>query len=159
MLYYILYTIYCIACQKAKIHSHISPQPVPIPIPERHLSHIHVDLVGPLPPSQGFTHIFTIVDRTTHWAEAVPLITTTATACAEELCYAWIYKFGIPNTIMSDRGTKFTSSLWSQPEVTAHFLPAHFPHHHHNIPPTIQWDGGMFSPPSQRQPPGTLFLT
>jgi hypothetical protein len=26
--------------------------------------HIHMDLVGPLPASRGFTHLFTIVNRT-----------------------------------------------------------------------------------------------
>ncbi len=36
---------FCVACQKAKIHTHIPPQPVHIPIPERCFSHIHVGLV------------------------------------------------------------------------------------------------------------------
>jgi hypothetical protein len=108
------WTRQCIDCQKAKIHTHVSLPPSVIPIPERRFSHIHVDLVGPLPPSQGCTHIFTMVDRTTRWMEAVPLSTTTAAACAEALCSAWISRFGIPHTITSDRGTQFTSSIWSQ---------------------------------------------
>jgi hypothetical protein len=38
----------------------------PIPIPGRRFSHIHLDLVGPLPASkEGHTHILTIIDRTT----------------------------------------------------------------------------------------------
>jgi hypothetical protein len=53
----------CLSCQKAKIHTHISPPSQPIPIPSRRFSHIHIDLVGPLPPSQGHTHILTIIDR------------------------------------------------------------------------------------------------
>ncbi len=44
----------------------------------------------------------------------MPLSTTTATACAEALCSAWICRFGIPHTITSDCGTQFTSSIWSQ---------------------------------------------
>jgi hypothetical protein len=32
-----------------------------------------VDLVGPLPASKGFTHLFTIMDRTSRWPEAIPL--------------------------------------------------------------------------------------
>jgi transposase InsO family protein len=108
------WTHQCIACQNAKIHTHVSPPPSVIPIPECHFSHIHVDLVGPLSPSQGCTHIFTTVDKTTRWTEAEPLSTTTATSCAETLCSAWICRFGIPHTITSDRGTQFTSSIRSQ---------------------------------------------
>ena len=45
---------------------------------ERRFDHVNVDLVGPLPPSHGFTYLFTMVDRTTRWPEAVPLSSTTA---------------------------------------------------------------------------------
>jgi hypothetical protein len=54
------------------------PTSCPIPIPSRRFSHIHIDLVGPLPSSQGHTHILTVMDRTTRWAEAVPLPSTSA---------------------------------------------------------------------------------
>ena len=55
-----------------------------------------------------------MVDRTTRWAEAVPLSSITASACADALCSTWITRFGVPHTITSDRGTQFTSALWSQ---------------------------------------------
>jgi cleavage and polyadenylation specificity factor subunit 1 len=102
----------CLSCQKAKIHTHISPPSQPIPIPSRRFSHIHIDLVGPLPPSQGHTHILTIIDRTTRWLEAVPLSSTSSKNCAEALISSWISRFGIPHTITSDRGSQFTSSIW-----------------------------------------------
>ena len=38
--------------------------------------HVNVDLVGPLPPSKGFTHLLTVVDRVTCWPEAIPLAST-----------------------------------------------------------------------------------
>ncbi len=34
---------------------HMSLQAAHIPVPVRHLSHIHADLVGPLPRSSGFS--------------------------------------------------------------------------------------------------------
>ncbi len=96
-----------------KVHKHISPPPTSIPIPSRRFSHIHVDLVSPLPSSQGQTHIFTIIDQTTRWVEAVPLSSSSARACADALCSTWISLLGVPHTITSDRGSQLISSLWT----------------------------------------------
>ena len=38
-----------------------------IDVPSHCFSHIHLDLVGPLLAVRGFTHAFTIVDRSTRW--------------------------------------------------------------------------------------------
>ena len=59
-----------------KITKHVHLKPLHIPVPGRRFSHIHVDLVGPLPSSGGCTYLFTIIDSTTWWAEAVPLAAT-----------------------------------------------------------------------------------
>jgi Integrase core domain len=75
--------------------------------------HIHVNLVGPLPPSQGYKYIFTIVDRTSRWVEAVPLAVTTAAACADALFQYWIMHYGVPAAITSDRGPQFTWGVWA----------------------------------------------
>jgi cleavage and polyadenylation specificity factor subunit 1 len=103
----------CIQCQKSKVHRHVSLQAAHIPVPVRRFSHIHVDLVGPLPRSSGFSYLFTVVDRTTRWPEAVPLTSTTAADCAAALLQGWIQRFGVPDIITSDRGPQFTSSLWA----------------------------------------------
>jgi hypothetical protein len=57
----------CIHCPKAKVHLHVSLQAAHIPVPIRCFSHIHVDLVGPLPRSSGYSYLFTLIDRTTRW--------------------------------------------------------------------------------------------
>jgi hypothetical protein len=103
----------CLQCQKAKVHRHVSLQAAHIPVPVRRFSHLHVDLVGPLPRSSGFSYLFTAVDRTTRWPEAVPLASVTAADCAAALLQGWIQRFGVPDTITSDRGPQFTSSLWA----------------------------------------------
>ena len=55
----------------------------PIPISQRCFSHVHMDLVGPLPvSSDSFCYILTMIDRTTRWLEAVPLKEMTASMCA-----------------------------------------------------------------------------
>ena len=103
----------CLGCQRAKVHRHVQVPPQHIPIPTRRFSHIHVDLVGPLPTSKGFTHLFTIMDRTSRWLEAIPLSNTTTVDCANALFQGWVSRYGVPAVITSDRGAQFTSSLWA----------------------------------------------
>jgi len=103
----------CAKCQQSKVHRHVHVKPLPIPIPQRRFAHIHIDLVGPLPMSLGCNHILTIIDRTTKWMEAIPLTNTAATDVAAALCSGWIARFGVPDTITSDRGPQFTSNIWN----------------------------------------------
>jgi transposase InsO family protein len=105
----------CQDCQRAKV----SPQPAtavqPIPIPHRRFSHIHLDLVGPLPPSPGgHQYLFTIIDRTTRWLEAVPLRSMDTAACVDALLRTWVARFGVPSCITSDQGRQFTSAVWQR---------------------------------------------
>ncbi len=46
--------------------------------------------------------------------EAIPLSETSTAACAKALTFTWISRFGVPETITSDRGPQFTSNLWFQ---------------------------------------------
>jgi len=103
----------CISCQTAKVHRHVKTPLSVFKVPHRRFDHINVDLVGPLPPSQGHTYVFTIVDRFTRWPEAIPLTDISATTCARALVSHWITRFGIPTQMSSDRGSQFTSDLWN----------------------------------------------
>ena len=104
----------CLACQTSKIQSHVRSPVIKILVPAKKFSHIHVDLVGPLPPSEGFTHLLTIIDRTTRWPEAIPMVQTSTTDCAIALIRHWIARFGVPLDMRSDRGPQFTSALWNE---------------------------------------------
>jgi hypothetical protein len=104
----------CLACQRGKIHRHTRLVPQPIPIPQRCFSHLYVDLVGPLQYSNNFNYILTIIDCTSKWMEAIPLLESSAAACAKAIIFTWISHFGVPETITSDQGPQFTSSLWLQ---------------------------------------------
>ena len=121
----------CIQCQSSKIHTHIKSPLETFNVPHRRFDHIHVDLVGPLPPSDGFTHLLTIVDRFSRWPEAVPLNDISTVACARALIYHWISRFGIPMDMSSDRGSQFTSQLWSSVAkllgITLHHTTAYHP--------------------------------
>jgi len=83
-------------------------------MPARRSSHVHTDLVGLLLASSlGYTHLFTVVDRSTRWPEAVPLACTTTADCVEAFLNGWVSRFGVPAVVTSDRGVQFTSSVWS----------------------------------------------
>ena len=103
----------CTACQTAKIGRHVRAPVERIKVPNLRFAHVHVDLVGPLPTSGGFTHLLTIVDRFTRWPEAIPLADTSAAACASAFVAGWIARFGVPSDVTSDRGPQFTSGLWT----------------------------------------------
>uniref|UniRef100_A0A674PAD7 Gypsy retrotransposon integrase-like protein 1 n=1 Tax=Takifugu rubripes TaxID=31033 RepID=A0A674PAD7_TAKRU len=106
----------CVACQRAKVHQHTKAPLEPFAIPARRFDHMHVDLVGPLPPSHGYTHLLTMVEQmsgTTRWPEVVPLSSTTSADVARAFLSAWVARFGSPSDITSDRGPQFVSELWS----------------------------------------------
>jgi len=103
----------CLHCQQAKIHHHIQVPPQHILVPTCRFNQIHVDLVGPLLASRGFTHLFTIIDRTFPWPEAIPLISTTTVDWAHALFQGLVYRFSNPAVILSDCGAHFNSALWA----------------------------------------------
>ena len=102
----------CVACQTSKVYRHIKAPLNTFEVPTRRFDHIHVDLVGPLPPSHGCTHLLTVVDRFTRWPEAIPMSDTSTYSCARALIAHWIARFGLPTHLFSDRGSQFTSALW-----------------------------------------------
>lgn len=102
----------CISCHSSKVQQHIKAPVYPLEDSHQAFAHIHVDLVGPLPSSSGFTHIFTVIDRSTRWPEAIPLKDISTTTCVNALISGWVSRYGVPLHITSDRGTQFTSALW-----------------------------------------------
>ena len=86
----------CSRCQAAKVGRHTRPATAQLPMPQCRFSHVHVDLVGPLPPSQGHRYLLTVVDRTTRWPEAIPLADVSTDTVAQAFLNGWVARFGIP---------------------------------------------------------------
>ena len=120
----------CLDCQRAKIGRHTVPPIGDFAIPSRRFEHVNVDIVT-LPPSNGYRHLLTAVDRFTRWPVAIPLRDISAESVSEAFAYGWVSSFGVPSSITTDRGSQFSSSIWTQLMsswgVTSHFTTAYHP--------------------------------
>jgi transposase InsO family protein len=109
-----LYVKGCAVCQETKTsHSSTHGELRTLEVATRPWLDISMDFVEPLPKSNGFDSVLVVVDRLTKWATFIP---TTARIKAKDLAEVLMDNVfslhGLPSTIVSDRGSKFTSKLW-----------------------------------------------
>jgi ribonuclease HI len=100
----------CEACQYLSKQQHL---------PAQQLQTIHVtwpfacwglDMIGPFKKAQGgYTHVLVAIDKFTKWIEFKSIASLTS-AKAVEFIQDIIFRFGIPNSIITDLGSNFTSS-------------------------------------------------
>ncbi|CAM6082583.1 unnamed protein product [Calypogeia fissa] len=86
----------------------------PLPIPERRWEHVTLDLVTTLPTtSQGHNAIVVFVDKLSKMIHIRPTTEkVTAPEVAQLFLEAVFAQHGMPTTLISDRGTQFTSLFW-----------------------------------------------
>ena len=104
----------CLQCQRCKVYRHTVTQPGRFTLPDSRFRHVHIDLVGPLPSSNGFSYILTCIDRFTRWPVATPIRDSLTETVAKAFLESWVSYFGTPATIITDRGSQFTSSLFRE---------------------------------------------
>jgi transposase InsO family protein len=104
----------CSLCQQHKKSKHtVSKRTRPIPI--NVFEDISIDVVGPVPyPSQGYEYILVTQDRLSRWISFDPMSNTSAEKTIRVLMNNWIYVYGVPKRILTDRGTNFTSKLFKE---------------------------------------------
>ena len=93
------------------MYRHTITPPGRFPLPDSRFQRVHIDLVGPLPPSNGFSYIFTCADRYTRWPVATPIRDISAEMVAKSFIESLVFYFGSPATIITDCGCQFTLSL------------------------------------------------
>jgi hypothetical protein len=107
----------CDVCQRVKA-KHQRPAGLlhPLKIPEWKWEEIGMEFIVGLPhTSTGYDSIWVIVDRLTKVAHLIPVKTTYSGAKLAELYMARIvYLYGVPEKIVSVRGSQFTSRYWKK---------------------------------------------
>jgi hypothetical protein len=101
----------CDACQRfaTKPHAPASElRTIPVAWP---FAQWGLDQVGPLPKSSrgSHTYLLVVVDKFSKWIEAISVTNQEATT-AVKFFESITYRYGVPNNIITDNGTNFTSS-------------------------------------------------
>lgn len=85
----------------------------PLPVPGKAWKHLSMDFITHLLESNGYNAILIVVCRLTKFRRIIPC---KATCNAEELARLFrdnIWRlYGLPESIVSDRGTQFISAFW-----------------------------------------------
>ncbi|BHF74297.1 hypothetical protein SprV_0501738200 [Sparganum proliferum] len=102
----------CLSRQRNKVQRHNKSPIGTYASPDARFGHVHLDVVGPLPLSNGFTHPLICIDRYTRWAEAIPLPNAQAETIVKVFVSRWVAMFGAPSTVTTDRGAQFQSALF-----------------------------------------------
>jgi transposase InsO family protein len=74
-----------------------------------------LDQVGPLPKSSRGSHTYLLVavDKFSKWIEVI-LVTNQEATTAVKFFKSIVYRYGVPNNIITDNGTNFTSDEFQE---------------------------------------------
>jgi hypothetical protein len=84
-------------------------------IPDLPWQSIGMDFVDPLLTSTGYNYLLVIIDRLTSMVHLIP---TTTQVTTKEVVWLFLKEIvclhGVPDSIITDRDTKFTSKFWCE---------------------------------------------
>lgn len=123
------YTRACITCQRIKgnraSHTQLSTTASDLPFKK-----VAVDYFGPLPKSENdFVHILVVIDMFSRYVELFPVTSLMPMELARTFYNQFILRHGVPEIVMLDNATTFTSEFNRQLaalcEMELQFTPAH----------------------------------
>ena len=106
----------CGKCQTTKTPRQKTPGWLhTMPLPSRPWESIGMDFTGPFVEVEGYDYILLVICRMTGMVHLIPTRTdATAKQVAEAYVKEVVRLHGIPESIVSDRDTKFTSQFWNE---------------------------------------------
>ncbi|XP_064874818.1 uncharacterized protein LOC135571809 [Oncorhynchus nerka] len=106
----------CTVCNQNKTPRQAPSGLVSLPVPHRPWSHISLDFVTELPPSDGDTVILLVVNRFSKAAHFIPLPKLPSTKEMAQLMEQHVFRIhGLPVDMVSDRGSHLSSGRHSAP--------------------------------------------
>ncbi|KAJ3486050.1 hypothetical protein NLI96_g4519 [Meripilus lineatus] len=112
---------YCKTCGLCATSKSATQKPMgllkTLQVPRRPWQYIGIDFVGPLPESSNrlgtFDMICVVIDLLTSMVHLIPTVQTYRAAQIAEVVFENVYKLhGLPERIISNRDTLFTSTFW-----------------------------------------------
>jgi hypothetical protein len=110
------YVKFCQICRRAKGAKHAPYGTLKsLPVPNGRWKDISMDFIVGLPLSDGHDAILVVVDRLTKMKHLIPCHTTDDADKLAMLFITYVWKLhGLPESIVSDRGSLFTSEFWKR---------------------------------------------
>src|SRR6266481_6464167 len=111
--------LFCSSCAQCQTTNDTSKKPSgflhSLLIPNRPWQLIGMDFMGPLPVSNSHNYLLVMID---HYMSQVHLILMTTCVTSKEVAWLFLKEIvrlhGVPNSIISDRDSKFTSKFWKE---------------------------------------------
>ncbi|XP_038057353.1 uncharacterized protein LOC119728962 [Patiria miniata] len=106
----------CDICQRTVSKGRVTKVPLgEMPLIDTPFKRVAVDIVGPIQPitERGNRYILTLVDYATRYPEAIALRSIETERVAEALLEIFC-RVGIPDEILTDRGSQFTSGVMKE---------------------------------------------
>ena len=103
----------CHWCQSVKTKRKFTPKARPFKVPDKRFRQLHIDVVGPLPVSEGMSYLLTIICRKSKWVECVPMPAANSLNVCNAFIRAWLSRFGACEEIFSDNGNTFLANMWT----------------------------------------------
>src|SRR6266481_2858202 len=110
---------YCSSCSLCQVTKASNQKPSrllhSLPIPDCPWQLIGMDFMGPLPLSKSHDYLLVVINCLTLQVHLIPM-----TTCVTSNEVTWLFLkeivrlHGVPNSIVSDRDSKFTSKFWKE---------------------------------------------